>query len=265
LILAVIGVPATRAQPAVSTSITFEAASIRQSKPGDTRRLMMEFLPGGRFRAANTPFIAILGTAYDIPWQSIETFRIKGVPDSLLTERYDIEATADRASISNSAPVKSRNRTIRLMLQAVLADRFKLQIARRTEVMSVYAITIGQHGSKLEKAKIEPGDCQESAPFGGSGCHQFLGGAGRGIRGAAVDIADLALYVSNWSDAPLIDQTGLTDLFSIQTDGWSTMPSDDPTRPTLFSVFERLGLKLVRKKAPIEVFVVQHVERPSLN
>jgi uncharacterized protein (TIGR03435 family) len=265
LVLAGISAPHIWAQPAASTGIAFEAASIRQSKPGDSRRPLMEFLPGGRFRTVNTPFIAILGTAYNVPWQSIESFRIKGVANSMLAERYDIEATADKASISNSAPARSRNRTIRLMLQAVLADRFKLKIIQQTEVMPVYAVTVGSHGSKLEKAQVAPDECSESAPFGGSGCHQFLGGAGRGIRGAAVDMADLALYVSNWSDAPLVDETGLTGLFTVQTEGWSSTPGDDPSRPTLFLIFERLGLKLVRKKTPVDVFVVEHVERPSAN
>jgi uncharacterized protein (TIGR03435 family) len=54
-------------------------------------------------------------------------------------------------------------------------------------------------------------------------------------------------------------------LYAIQTDGWSTGLSDDPSRPRLSEIFERMGLKLVRKRAPVEMFTIEHVERPSEN
>src|SRR5205814_8464350 len=68
------------------------------------------------------------------------------------------------------------------------------------------------------------------APSGGTGCHQFQGGAGHGIRGCAVDMSDLALYVSNWTDLPVVDQTGLRELYTIQTEGWALL-ADDSSRP----------------------------------
>jgi uncharacterized protein (TIGR03435 family) len=95
-------------------------------------------------------------------------------------------------------------------------------------------------------------------------------------------MADLASYASGWADRPVIDKTSLKGLFNIQTEGWVPMrprparpagqdPSAedlafaDPTRPTLFQIFGRLGLKLESQKAPVETFVIESAERPSEN
>jgi len=102
------------------------------------------------------------------------------------------------------------------------------------------------------------------------------------MHAQAVSASDLASYASGWADRPVIDKTGLTGLFNIQTEGWVPMrprparpsgqdstPEDlafaDPARPTLFQIFDRLGLKLESQKAPIETFVIESVERPSEN
>jgi len=55
------------------SSAAFEVASVKPAKPNDPRRPLIEFLPGGRFRAVNMPFVAILATAYNLPWQSVES------------------------------------------------------------------------------------------------------------------------------------------------------------------------------------------------
>jgi len=245
-------------------------ASIKHSSP-DSRRGGIEFLPGGRFRSANMPLVMVLGIAYGIPTQSIESIRlrIRGIPDWMLTEPYDIEAKAAGPAPAG-ATAKQRNQRIRLMLQSVLADRLQLALRRETQVMPVYALMIGKHGPALAKATITEQECAESAPFGspspaGPGCHQFAGGIGRGLRGSAVDMSDLALYVSNWSDLPVVDRTGLAGLYAIQTPGWASIYMNDPARPSLDEVFDRLGLKLVRTTAPVEVLVVEHAQRPSAN
>jgi uncharacterized protein (TIGR03435 family) len=243
---------------AISTLVgaqAFETASIKLSKPGDLQRPSMEFLPGGRFRSIHIPLLPVLATAYNLPFATREYLRIKNVPDWIFSELYDIEAT----------PAVPGQR-IRPMLRALFAERFKLKI--RTDIVetAVYAIAIGPHGPKLEPSKIDERDCVESDQLNtGSGCHQILGGMGRGMHGSAVTVADIALYASGWSDAPLVDQTGLTGLYAILTEGWSTGLDDDPSRPTLSEIFERMGLKLVRKRARVEIFTIEHVERPSKN
>ena len=147
----------------------------------------------------------------------------------------------------------------------MLADRLKLRVHREMVEMPVYALTAGPRGGKLEKASIAEENCTESAPIGGTGCHQFLGGVGRGMHGAAVDLADVALYASNWSDRPIVDETGLQGLYNIQTEGWGAPIFNDSTRPSLEEIFETLGLKLTPKKAAVEFYVIDHIEKPSDN
>ena len=84
------------------------------------------------------------------------------------------------------------------------------------------------------------------------------------------------------ADRPLIDETGVQGLFDIESEGWvplrprpgaapGTTPSAedlayaDPIIPTLFTIFERLGLKMEARKAPVETFVIEHVEKPTEN
>jgi uncharacterized protein (TIGR03435 family) len=93
-------------------------------------------------------------------------------------------------------------------------------------------------------------------------------------------MAELAVSVSNFTDRPLLDRTGLTGLYDIDTDGWVSMrqrpvrpdgPSAediamaDPTRPTLNMIFDRLGLKMESSRAPVETFVIDSVEKPTAN
>jgi uncharacterized protein (TIGR03435 family) len=240
----------------------FEAASIKLSK--DQRPGGMEYLPGGRFRATQMPMLIVIATAYNVPYSLPETLRIKNMPAWAITTRYDIEATPEKAEGPDS-PVTTRNEKIRGLLRAVLADRLKLAIHREVEEKPIYALTAMSHGAHLEKAKIAAQDCVASAPTGTGGCHQIIGGMGRGLHGDAVDMADVALYASNWSDRPIIDQTGLTGLFSIQTEAWGAPILADSDRPSLFDIFERLGLQLVSRKGPVEFFVIDHIEKPTEN
>lgn len=153
------------------------------------------------------------------------------------------------------------------MLQALLIDRFKLEIRKETRELPIYAVVVAKGGPKLEKAKI------------GSVCHSFKGGQGRGLHGAAVDPPDLALVVENWAQRPVVDKTGIKGLFHIETKPWQAVtvgpaPADGAKAedgseaadlPTLFTVFESLGLKLEPRKDRVDVFRIERVEQPSEN
>jgi len=256
--------------------LAFEVTSVKENKtkgqPG------FQVLPGGRLVIANIPLQIIITTAYGLPFQSD---RLSGGPDWIRSDRFDIEATPPPGAIPAGASSKVREDTIRQMLQNLLVDRFKMSIRRETKDQPVYAAVIGKGGPKLEKSKLTEKDCQAgSGTFGDrNSCHNITGGQGRGLHGEAIDMSDLAVIVSNWTDHPVVDRTGVTGLFRIETDGWLPMRTGPPPapdakgedgkllvdQPTIFEIFNRLGLKLELQRAPVDMFVIDHIERPAEN
>jgi bla regulator protein blaR1 len=274
-----------RAQQPPAERLAFEVASIKENKSQD-RRAGLQFLAGGRFVARNEPLLILILIAYHLPFQSP---RITPGPDldrGIVLARYDIEATAEKDAIPAATPIKVRDEKMRLMLQTLLADRFKMVVHRETKELPVYVITVAKGGPKLQKSAMEEKDCPDSPPWSEdpAGCHSLDGGLGRGIHGKAVSMEDLAEGMESRVDRPVLDKTGIQGLFNIQTEGWVPLqprpprtqeptPEQaaedqalaDPGRPTLFQIFDRLGLKLESTKAPVEVFVIERLEKPSEN
>jgi uncharacterized protein (TIGR03435 family) len=259
----------------------FEVASVKPNKAGDPRgQRGFDFLPGGGLTAKNLSLYALIATAYDLPFQSS---RVSGGADWTRSEAFDIEARASQDAIPPGSTVKAREEKTRLMLQTLLAERFKLVLRVDKKELPVYMATVGRNGPKLEKSKIEEKDCPEHGDSANdvNRCHIFNGGMGRGLHGAAVDMSDLVLFVANWTDRPVIDRTGIKGLFNIQSEGWTPIiprqPSPDGTvspeaealsdsvRPTLFMIFDRLGLKLESSRAPIDMYVIVSAEKPAEN
>jgi uncharacterized protein (TIGR03435 family) len=172
---------------------------------------------------------------------------------------------------------------VKSMLRTLLADRFKLAIHRETKDIPVYALVVAKDGPKLQEADIDEKDCPDPfaapSPAPNGLCHDISGGRGRGLHGRAVDMSDLVRTVENYTDRPLVDKTGIKGLYRIETTSWLPLQPGPPPAPgakaedgteladvpTIFEVFERLGLKLELQKGLADVYVIDHVERPSAN
>ena len=258
--------------------LEFEVAAVKpasaQSKNWGTG---MDFLPGGTVKLTNIPAYMLVEFAYGVPYQSP---RMSGGPEWAHTERYDIVAKAPEGALPTGLTNKERNSRIRSMVQALLAERFRLSVQKGVKDVPVYNLVVGKGGPKLQPSKATVSDCAAGATFDGFACHQLNGGQGRGLHGTAVNMADIVQFVESWADRPMIDKTGLTGLYAINTDGWVPMrltaprnpnaPNgdeglSDPLRQTLFGVFQSVGLKLEPSIAPIEVYTINHIERPSQN
>jgi uncharacterized protein (TIGR03435 family) len=259
------------------SSPAFAVASVKAHKPGDPQK--MQFLPSGRFSMEGAPLQVVIATAYGLPFQSS---RLSGGPNWIRDSgsAFDIEAKADDGALSGLSR-SAREAKMRLMLQALLADRFKLVIRRDTREEPVYALVVAKNGPKLQKAKVDEKYCFDHPAEAVNQCHQIGASPARGIHSTAVDMSDLVWVIGSLADRPVLDRTGLDGLYDIQTDGWEPLRqtplrppgtdpgadagSSDPNRPTLFMIFEKLGLKLEPSRAGVETFVIDHVERPSGN
>jgi uncharacterized protein (TIGR03435 family) len=256
----------------------FEVASVRPNKSPRLSEGGLQFLPGGRFVATNIPLIEVIAAAWNLPFQSHRLTLAPGVrmPDDI----YDIEATAEKGTFPPGLATETRLLRMRLMLRELLEDRFKLRIRIEPKEQPGYALVAGKGGPKLEKSKFQEQNCGDTGPkwLTNPACHFLDGDQDRGLHGASVTIAQVVEYVQEFTDRPLFDKTGLTGFYNIQTEGWAPMrvgvdaaPQgrdarvDNPERPTLFDVFEKLGLHMESQRAVMDMFVIDHVERPSEN
>lgn len=255
----------------IGAQAKFEVASVKQNSSEDFRTVGMSISPGGKVSFKNVTLHIIIAVAYEVPFQST---RLSGGPEWIRSERYDVQAVAPEGSIPPDASSRQRDAIIHKMLQRLLEERFKMVMRRETKETPVYAVVVGKRGVKLDKSGMEEKDCPLDDQGTKVACHSFRGGQGRGIHSDSATIEDVAAFVSNWSDRPVVDQTGIKTLFRFETPGWVPMqPSpangnpqaseglEDPLRPSLFGIFDRMGLKLELRKAPIESFHIMNIQR----
>lgn len=264
----------------------FEVTSVKPFR-GDPREMRgAEFNPGGRFTFKG-PLLLLISVAYNIPIRFSQN-RFSGIPGWVKPDSpdgvFEIEATAPKGAFPPGLSQQALVEEERSMLQALLADRFKMTVRRESKEMPIYALTVGKGGPKLPSAGIQEKDCAE-VPAGGVAdpgkivCHQFTGGRGRGLHGRAVDVADLVSFVQNWTDRPVFDKTGIKGLYRIETEPFqpmelgATAPAAGAKQdgvlladlPTLFTVFERLGLRMESQKGRVDTYVIEHIEKPAEN
>jgi uncharacterized protein (TIGR03435 family) len=264
-------------------TLAFEAASVKAFPSADRASMTRPTAyPGGRF-VSKFPLYQVIAFAYKLPINASP--RLLGIPEAMARSVYAIEATGKMPA---GLSVQAREDRIRMMVQTLLADRFKMTIHKESKEMPVYALVVAKGGPKLQKAEIGEKDCPDEAAApppqwpatpDPNTCHSFNGGQGRGLHGRAVSMADLAAYVENWAGRPLLDKTGIQGLFYIETKPWQPMGASAPQSPgakaddgsdmadvpTLFEVFEGLGLKIEARNEKADVYVVDHIEKPSEN
>jgi uncharacterized protein (TIGR03435 family) len=233
----------------------------------------MQVRPNGDLIASAVPVIRLLSYAYDVPVNPSP--RLSRLPDWTVREMYDIEAKA----VANAIPPGLQDREVRSriqqMIRGLLADRFRLVMRTENKTMSVYALTVASGGPKLQKSAIAEKDC--SFDTGQRACHDFVNGLGHPLNAKAIDMDDVANYISNWTDLPVVNRTALSGLFTVNTEGWVPMrlppppPNSTPDTnafaglPTIFSVLGKLGLELKRQEDILPVYTVERIEPPVAN
>ena len=216
----------------------FEVASIKpnQSEGGPSSIRAIK----GQVILENSSLRKIIAAAYGI---GEDRDYALSAPDWLRFEKFDVVA---------KVPPDATREQMMLMLQNLLADRFKLKLHRETRQLSVYALVVGNNGSKLrDAAPGTPGQIGMSP-----GC----------ITGHAAPMQALVDHLSNAAlqlGRPVIDQTGLRGNYDFTLE-WTpdNLPPGDSNAPSLFTaVQEQLGLKLDARKAPVEIIVIDSAEK----
>jgi uncharacterized protein (TIGR03435 family) len=226
----------------------FDVATVKPVEPDDPRTSIE--LPGDRL-IANATLKALIGFAYDVQDRDIAAG--PGWVGSIV---YHVEGKSASLLQQNALP------QIRQMLQSLLADRFRLVIHRQTREEPVYQLLLARGGAKFKPSaeKLPP----------------HLGNARGRISGAAADTGMLARMLSGRLGRPVVDKTGLTGKYDFALT-WTPAPGEmgngpedgpaaDPGGPSIFSALqEQLGLKLESGRGPVEVLVIDHVEKPDAN
>lgn len=255
----------------------FEAATVRPNTSGNMG-WMLQPQPGGRLTGTNVPASALIRFAYDLP-----DFQVSGGPAWLDSARYDVAAKA-----AGDAPVSQT----RMLLRALLADRFKLSVHTETRELPIYALVMarsdGKPGPQLRRSDAA---CDRTEPLLDSGigptpregaprCGFFGFAPGtdlpKGRGGLAFRGLTLAAFAQRL--VPMVrrsvrDHTGLTGYFDGDFDFVAELPPPPPPPglPSAFtdpftSVFtvlpEQLGLKLDARRGPVDVLVIDRIEPP---
>lgn len=238
-------------------------------------------LPNGQLIAERVALRYFIQTAY-----GVKPFQISGGPGWTDSTHYDIEARADGSFSANQ---------MRLMMQTLLEDRFKLKIRRETKEFPVYELTVADSGPKLQRPRdgscvaTEPNAMPKTPPPGSTPpCGRILmmiTQSGASMQGGKSSMTELAGTLSKILGRTVIDKTGLTGLFDVHLEfandealaglprpagpGGASTPAPSagpPTSPSIFSAINKhLGLNLKSATGPVEVLFIEHVERPSEN
>jgi bla regulator protein blaR1 len=246
-----VSVPASRAQAQAAAPPAFDVASVKRSQPGGTRTGVGT--DPGRLTIRNASLKFCIEWAY-----GVKDYQVSG-PDWLDSDRFDIVAKAGVLALEDR---------LRLMLRALLADRFKLALHRETKELPVYALTVVKDGVKIHEVS--------------AGMSKSRGGRGH-LSGQKVSMLEFADLLTRGAprdiDRPVIDRTGLKGVFDITLD-WmpaSAGPLGEAAEgrgaieavpgPDIFRALQQqLGLKLESQKGPVEILVIDHAEKvPTAN
>lgn len=226
---------------------SFEVATVKPSSIDERGSAI--HAGGGHLTIKNQTLNTMLLFAYGIhPKQIVDA------PEWLATDRYDVDGVIDT---EGEPSLKQMQRIV----QKLLTDRFALKFHHETRELSVYALTAARNGPMLAKSKGDPNRL-------GDENDQMHGGQVT-MTITNMSMTDFTLIMQFFTDRPVVDQTGLVGKWDFKwtwtTDDSHVLP-DTNAAPGLFTAIqEQLGLKLEAKKAPADVFVVDHIERPSPN
>ncbi|MEP6716569.1 MAG: TIGR03435 family protein [Terriglobia bacterium] len=263
----------------------FEVTSVKPSAPGAPDQVSIGVHADGARISCNYLNVRdYIRIAY-----KIKDYQIAG-PPWLASDRYDIAATLPAGSVQEQVPD---------MLKGLLADRFKLTLHHETKEFPVYALIVAKTGLKIKESAPDPeADSAKSAvnvSVGGNrngvsvnlGHGSYFSFAANKLEARRMTMASLAETLARFVDKPVVDMTGLTGLYDIDlnfteddyrgmlirsaVNAGITLPPqalqamEAASGDSVASAMQAAGMKLDARKAPLDVVVIDHVEKPSAN
>jgi uncharacterized protein (TIGR03435 family) len=263
--------------------LAFDVVSIREYNPVSTAQTPVRNGPtSDGYHLRRLPLLAVIQIAY-VPSEGGMTFRpnqITSLPELASNPiLYDIDAKVSEEDLPAWEDPNLQPAMLRAMLQAMLADRFKLVVHRETKLVPIYELTVGGKGPRFKPSEattlaeiwkkdpnaitLSSGTIMATGPDPG---HQTL---------FNVTMQDLGTFLSTMAGRPIQDKTGLKGKYDItyeielpsppQEGATTVMPPDFFSSQIYNIVRDQLGLQLREAKGPVEFLVIDHAERPSEN
>ena len=242
---------------AANANPAFEVATIRPSDPARPGQIIT--LRGAEVITTNVTLHDLINLAY---W--LHSKQLSGGPAWTESDKFDMAGKPD-------APGQPNVDQMKMMIQKLLADRFQLKFHFEKRELSAYAITIAKTGAKITQSQDDP----KGLP--GWNFRRTPSGMTMSFRNSP--LSQFAALLQNSMDKPVVDQSGLSERYDFTLTftpdpaqaallGGPPPPAADnlDAAPDLFTAFQQqLGLKLESTKAPVEVMVIDKVEKPSEN
>ena len=175
--------------------------------------------------------------------------------------------------IEAKAPAPITEDVCKLMVQALLADRFKMAVHKEAREMPVYALVVGKNGLKTQKASESESVSGVSFVTNGKPLGVARGASKSQQQGPAGWTMDFLVdMLTAPAGRPVFNKTGLEGIYrinlSFSTSNATSADFQPPpeTGPDIRTALEeQMGLKLEPMRAPVEVVVIDHFEKPSAN
>ena len=240
--------------------LRFEVASIKPSDPNPDNPMFVGMsADGAMVKYTNITLLDCIRGAY-----RVRDFQIVG-PDWITKARFEITA---------KLPVRSSADQIPEMLQALLTERFKLEIRREMKTENVYALEVGNGGARLKptERKKETNSPQALGPDGKPRpmmMFAFAPGGGVTITAPSASVESLVWLMSRFTARPMVDLTGIKGqydfrlTFAAETNVPPVLDGAPPAEPapSEFDAVKQYGFHLEARKAPIERLIITHLER----
>lgn len=256
------------APSAVQGPISYDIVSIKPDRASEIGTHIHVSEDRDSFIATGVTAKYLIELAYEV-----RDFQISGGPGWADSEKYAINAKMDADTVEalKKLPREQGSGRRQLMLQSLLVERFKLKLSHSSKELPIYALAVAKNGPKLSQA---------ANPVGPSGSSSHKRGE---VTITGMPMSSFADWLSRQLGRKVVDKTGLQGKYDFilrwtperltsiggsaaDANQGAATPSPDSSGPSIFTALqEQLGLKLESQKGPVEILVIDSIERPSEN